>query len=154
MMPDIQYTLHPHAYAAPARQTDGAAGHDLYAAHGVDGNAVPICLWPGERTIIPTGISLGLPPGVCGWITPRSGLAAKHSVTVLNAPGLIDSDYRGEIKVILAHVGDKSLDEVRINRGDRIAQLVIQHIADVSLSAVESLPETERGDGGFGSTGQ
>ncbi|HHC08005.1 MAG TPA: dUTP diphosphatase [Actinobacteria bacterium] len=125
----------------PAHEDD--AGLDLYAAE--DAN-----LEPGERAVVPTGIAVAIPPGHAGWVTPRSGLAAERGVTVLNAPGLIDPGYRGEVKVILVNLGTET---VRIRRGDRIAQLVVTPVAAVEWVHVADLDDSDRGAGGFGSTG-
>jgi len=131
---------------APARTTVTSAGFDLRAA--VD---EPVSLPPGSRALVPTGISMAIPPGHEGQVRPRSGLAIKHGVTLLNSPGTIDSDYRGEIKVIMINLGE---DTFVIHRGDRIAQLVISTLTDCELIGVESLDETPRGQGGFGSSGR
>ena len=127
----------------PAYATPGAAGMDLCAAKD-------IYVFPDEVTIVPTGISLEIPDGYEAQVRPRSGLAAKESVTVLNAPGTIDSDYRGEVKVILYKHGPKSL---IVKKGERIAQLVFAPVAKAELIVVESISETARGEGGLGSTG-
>ena len=120
------------------------AGVDLYAAHDVE-------LKPGERALVNTGIACALPPGYVGSVHPRSGLAARHGVTVLNAPGTVDAGYRGEIRVNLVNLdGDTP---VRVSRGDRIAQLVVQQVAQVVFHEVSQLPESARGIGGHGSTG-
>jgi len=129
----------------PAYQTDGAAGMDLRA--GIEGEIV---LPPMGRALIPTGISVALPPGIEGQVRPRSGLAARHGVTCLNSPGTIDSDYRGEIRVILVNLGDEPFS---VRRGDRIAQLVFSPVLRASLRVVEDLDATRRGEGGFGHTG-
>jgi dUTP pyrophosphatase len=129
----------------PAYQSAGAAGLDLTAAL-----TEPLTLLPGRRAIVPTGIAIALPAGFEGQVRPRSGLAAKHGVTVLNAPGTIDADYRGEIGVILINLGEAAF---TIRRGDRIAQLVIARVDRADLVPVVSLDVTRRGDGGFGSTG-
>ena len=143
----IAYTLAPGA-TAPTRATPGAAGLDLHA-HLPDGARVSIP--PGEWAHIPTGVSVALPPGYEGQVRPRSGLAWKHGLTVLNSPGTIDADYRGEVAVILVNHGN---DDFAVEHGDRIAQLVIAHAADAVLVAAETdLPPTKRGAGGFGSTG-
>ena len=139
----MKYTLAPGA-TAPTRATEGSAGYDLSANETATLN-------PGERTLIGTGVALQLPPDIAATVRPRSGLAAKHGVTVLNTPGLIDPDYRGEIKVILYNAGNKPF---WVNRGDRIAQLTFEHILTPNLEQVNSLDETERGAGGFGSTGK
>jgi dUTP pyrophosphatase len=125
----------------PARPGD--AGLDLYARE----DAV---LAPGERRVVPTGVALAVPPGHAGLVTPRSGLAARHGIGVVNAPGIVDSGYRGEIGVILVNHGAEAL---TLRRGDRIAQLVIVPVAMVEFEEVASLEPTERGAGGFGSTG-
>ena len=130
----------------PCPATEGAAGVDLRAALSSDHE-----LAPGERTLVPTGFSIALPDGFEGQIRPRSGLALRHGVTVANAPGTIDRDYRGEIKVILINLGDMPFS---VCRGDRIAQLVVAPVASVVFSEVEQLDETERGAGGFGHTGR
>ena len=110
----------------------------------------PVKLLAGARALVPTGFVLELPPGYEGQVRPRSGLAFKHGLTVLNSPGTIDADYRGEIMVLLVNLGSETF---RVQRGDRIAQLVIAPVASVEVVAVEALAETERGHGGFGSTG-
>ncbi|MGJ0396521.1 MAG: dUTP diphosphatase [Methylocystis sp.] len=131
----------------PAYASDGAAGIDLYAALAPGQKLV---LEPGARDLIPTGLSIALPQGYEGQVRPRSGLAAEHGVTVLNAPGAVDSDYRGEIKVILINLGAQAFEIVR---GLRIAQLVIAPAPHVTLVEVDDLDATARGAGGFGSTG-
>lgn len=132
--------------APPARGSSGASGFDLRAA--VD---EPFRIESGHRMAVPTGITIAIPPGWEGQVRPRSGLALKNGVTVLNAPGTIDSDYRGEIQVILVNLGES---DFMIRRGDRIAQLVIAPIsATATLETMDTLDTTERGDGGFGSTG-
>ncbi|MBS8261641.1 dUTP diphosphatase [Roseibium polysiphoniae] len=129
----------------PAYQSDLAAGLDLLAA--VD---EPLVLSPGKRALVPTGLAMALPAGFEGQVRPRSGLAAKNGVTVLNTPGTIDADYRGEVKVILINLGDEPF---TVERGARIAQLVVAPVLQADLIEVESLRETQRGAGGFGSTG-
>ncbi len=129
----------------PERASSRASGFDLRAA--VDET---VNLAPGERLLIPTGISVAIPEGHEGQVRPRSGLAVRHGITILNAPGTIDSDYRGEIKVILINLGP---DPFPIRRGERIAQLVFAPVVECDLEEVESLDETERGEGGFGSSG-
>lgn len=131
----------------PVYQTAGAAGMDLAAA--IDDAAVEI-LEPGERRLIPTGFAAAVPPGFEMQIRPRSGLALKHGVTVLNTPGTIDSDYRGEIQVMLVNLGREPFS---IARGDRVAQAVIAPVIQASIVEVGDLDDTERGTGGFGSTG-
>lgn len=130
----------------PAYQSELAAGLDLLAA--VD---APLDLAPGERTLVPTGLSMSLPAGFEAQVRPRSGLAAKHGVTVLNTPGTIDADYRGEVKVILINLGQESF---QISRGERIAQMVIAPVLQAQIRQVDQLSETDRGSGGFGSTGR
>jgi dUTP pyrophosphatase len=129
----------------PAPATSQSAGSDLAAA--VDGDVV---LAPGERTLVPTGFAIALPAGYEGQVRPRSGLALRHGITVPNAPGTIDADYRGEIAVILMNQGTEPF---TIRRGDRIAQLVVAPVTAVNWEEVPSLDETERGAGGFGHTG-
>ena len=138
---------HAHGLPLPAYETVGAAGMDLRAAVEDD---TPIVLKPGARVMAPTGLAFAVPPGFEAQVRPRSGLAAKAGVTCLNTPGTIDSDYRGEVKVILINLGE---DDFIIRRGDRIAQLVIAPVTQASWSLVASLDETTRGAGGFGSTG-
>lgn len=130
----------------PAYQSDLAAGLDLLAA--VDD---PVTLAPGERMLVPTGLSMALPAGFEAQVRPRSGLAAKHGVTVLNTPGTIDADYRGEVKVILVNLGQEPF---LISRADRIAQMVIAPVLQAEIAEVDILSETDRGTGGFGSTGR
>jgi dUTP pyrophosphatase len=127
----------------PAYARPGDAGLDLRASESVK-------LEPGERRLVPTGLAIAVPEGHAGLLLPRSGLAMQKGVTVLNAPGLIDSGYRGELKVLLINHGGEV---VAIARGERIAQLVIQPVASVTLVEVERLPDSARGVGGFGSTG-
>lgn len=119
------------------------AGLDLHAAEAVT-------LKPGDRMLVATGIALALPPGFAGFVVPRSGLALRHGVTLLNTPGLIDAGYRGEIKVLLVNHGTAA---VTLSRGDRVAQLVVQRVEHVVPAPVAALPESPRGAGGFGSTG-
>lgn len=143
----VPLTVLPHGegLALPAYATPGSAGLDLAAAV-----AVPLELPPGGRVAVPTGIALALPEGFEAQIRPRSGLALKHGVTVLNSPGTIDSDYRGEVRVILANLGGET---VTIARGERIAQLVVAPVHRIAWQCVAGLPATGRGAGGFGSTG-
>jgi len=131
----------------PSYQSAQAAGLDLLAAVPVD---APLTLAPGARALVPTGIAIALPADCEAQVRPRSGLAAKHGVTVLNAPGTIDADYRGEVCVILANLGG---DSVTIARGERIAQLVIAPVSRVAWRRVAALPQSGRGAAGFGSTG-
>jgi len=128
----------------PRYETEGSAGMDLRADE-------PVALAPGERALVATGLALQIPPGFEGQVRPRSGLAARHGVGLLNAPGTVDSDYRGEVKVILVNHGQQP---VRFERGERIAQLVIAPVARAVLEVVEALGDTGRGAGGFGSTGR
>jgi dUTP pyrophosphatase len=128
----------------PRYQTPGAAGFDLCADEAVT-------LAPGERRLVPTGLAVEVPHGHEGQVRPRSGLAARHGVTLLNTPGTIDSDYRGEVKVILVNLGQEP---VRFERGERIAQLVIAPVTRVTVQVAEALGESGRGAGGFGSTGR
>jgi dUTP pyrophosphatase len=130
----------------PSYATPGSAGMDLRAAL-----AEPFILAPGERTMMPTGLKMAVPEGFEGCVRPRSGLAAKHGISIVNAPGTIDSDYRGEVKVLLINLGKEP---VTFNRGDRIAQLLIQPVAQVVVTASDSLDDTSRGEGGFGHTGR
>lgn len=128
----------------PAYQTAGAAGLDL-AADIVD----PLWIEPGARLLVPTGLAVAIPPGYEGQVRPRSGLALRHGITLVNSPGTIDSDYRGELQVLLVNLGKES---VCIRRGDRIAQLVIAPVTRVQLAEVADLEPTRRGVGGFGHT--
>jgi dUTP pyrophosphatase len=138
---------HGEGLDLPAHATIGSAGLDLRAALA---EGETITLAPGDYDFIPTGLQIALSPGYEGQVRPRSGLAAKHGVTVLNSPGTIDSDYRGEVKVMLINHGKKPF---VIERGERIAQLIVAAYVHVSWDVVDSLDETERGEGGFGSTG-
>ncbi|MCV0426002.1 MAG: dUTP diphosphatase [Roseibium sp.] len=130
----------------PTYQSELAAGLDLLAA--VD---APLSLSPGERALVPTGLAMALPAGFEAQVRPRSGLAAKHGVTVLNTPGTIDADYRGEVKVILINLGRETFE---IARGERIAQMVIAPVLQAEIQEVDTLSDTKRGTGGFGSTGR
>lgn len=145
---DIRQMPHGKGLPLPAYQSAQAAGLDLLAAVPVD---APMVLAPGAHAMIPTGLAIALPPTHEAQVRPRSGLAAKHGVTVLNSPGTIDADYRGEISVILINHGDESF---TIRRGERIAQMVIAPVTRAAFTAVEVLSETDRGAGGFGSTGR
>lgn len=144
---EVSLTAHEHAVglSLPTYATAQAAGMDLTAAL-----TEAIELSPGERALIPTGLSIALPPGYEAQIRPRSGLAIKNGVTVLNTPGTVDADYRGEIKVVLINHGQEPF---TVERGMRIAQMVIARHANVKWRVVEALEETQRGAGGFGSTG-
>lgn len=130
----------------PAYATPGSSGMDLRAA--VD---APVTIAPGTTALVPCGIRLAIPPGYEGQVRPRSGLAARHGIGILNAPGTVDSDYRGEVKVILVNLGGEPF---RVARGDRIAQLVIAPVATASWEEAPDLEETSRGEGGFGHTGR
>lgn len=133
------------AFDTPFYATERSAGMDIKA-----NIETPIALQPLQRAMVPTGLYIALPEGTEAQIRPRSGLAAKHGITVLNTPGTIDADYRGEIKVILVNLSN---DEFTINPGERIAQMVVARYEKVEWDSVEVLDETERGAGGFGSTG-
>lgn len=145
---EIQVLANAHGLALPAYQSAHAAGLDLLAAIRDD---APLILMPGHRALVPTGLILAVPPGYEAQVRPRSGLALKHGVTVLNAPGTIDADYRGEVGVLLVNHGEVPF---TITRGERIAQMVIAPVTRANLVAVASLSATERGGGGFGSTGR
>jgi dUTP pyrophosphatase len=147
--PDIAIRLleHGRGLPLPSRQTAGAAGADLVAALAP---GAALTLLPGARALVPCGFALALPPGYEGQVRPRSGLALRHGVTVLNAPGTIDADYRGEVQVILVNLGQAPF---AVRRGDRIAQLVVAPVSAPRFSLTEALDDTDRGAGGFGSTG-
>lgn len=145
---EIQRLPHAEGLALPAYQTAHAAGLDLLAAVPDD---KPLIMQPGQRGLIPTGLMIAVPPGFEAQVRPRSGLALKHGITVLNAPGTVDADYRGEVSVLLINHGDAPF---TIRRGERIAQLVIAAVAQANLVTVVSLSSTDRGSGGFGSTGR
>lgn len=144
---EVQITTHPHyeGLEIPQYQTEGASGLDLLAACQED-----ILLKAGERTLVPTGIAIALPEGTEAQIRPRSGLANRHGVTMLNTPGTIDADYRGEIKVLAINLG---AEDFTISRGMRIAQMVIAPVLKAQLTVVDTLDATCRGAGGFGHTG-
>jgi dUTP pyrophosphatase len=145
---DIRQLPHGEGLALPAYQSAHAAGLDLLAAVP---EGSPLILAPGTHALVPTGLTIALPPGYEAQVRPRSGLAAKHGVTVLNAPGTVDADYRGEIGVLLINHGAKPFP---IQRGERIAQMVIASVVRAELVSAASLSATERGEGGFGSTGR
>jgi dUTP pyrophosphatase len=130
----------------PAYDTEEAAGMDLRAALDA-----PVDLPPGRRALVPTGLAFALPPGFEAQVRPRSGLALKHGVTVLNSPGTIDADYRGEVQVLLVNLGDETF---RIAPGERIAQVVFAKVEQATWVEVDALPPTARGEGGYGSTGR
>ena len=135
--------LHPDA-ALPARTRAGDAGYDLRCVE-------PFVLRPAERALVPTGLALALPPGLAGLVLPRSGLAHRHGITCANSPGLIDPNYRGEIKVVLHNAGDEPF---AVAKGDRIAQLLLVPYVAPEIAVVDELPDSERGDAGFGSSGR
>jgi dUTP pyrophosphatase len=150
MQPIIAVRRLPHAEGLPlpAYETPGSAGMDLRAAVPED---QPLTLAPGARQLVPTGLAMAIPRGFEVQVRPRSGLAAKAGITCLNTPGTIDSDYRGEVQVILINLG---AEDVVIRRGDRVAQMVVAPVAQASWIEVDSLDDTARGAGGFGSTGR
>ena len=145
---EIRRLPHGEGLALPAYQSTEAAGLDLLAAVPEE---TPLILSPGKYVMVPTGLTIALPAGYEAQIRPRSGLAAKHGVTVLNSPGTIDADYRGEVQVILINYGAEPFP---IRRGERIAQMVIAPVTRAELVAATSLSATDRGSGGFGSTGR
>ena len=142
----LRARTHPEPLPLPRYETALAAGLDLRA--DIDGE---LTLRPLERVAVPTGIALALPPGYEAQVRPRSGLALQHGVTLLNAPGTVDADYRGEVKVLLVNLSQESF---TLRRGERIAQLVVAPVSRASLVELEVLDSTERGEGGFGSTGR
>jgi len=144
----IRQLPHGEGLALPSYQTEHAAGLDLLAALP-DGE--PMVIESGAYAMVPTGLTIALPAGYEAQVRPRSGLAAKHGVTVLNSPGTIDADYRGEINVLLINHGRGGF---TIRRGERIAQMVVAPVAQAGFDVVAELPQTERGSGGFGSTGR
>lgn len=143
----LNQLAHGRGLPLPDYATEGAAGLDLLAANAANDTIV---IEPGGRVLVPTGLTFALPMGYEAQVRPRSGLAWKHGVTVLNSPGTIDCDYRGEVRVMLINLGDE---DFKINRGDRIAQLIIAPYTRIGWEVTETLPETVRGEGGFGSTG-
>ncbi len=146
---NVQIMRLPHGndLPLPSYQSTLAAGLDLVAALPAD---QPLTLAPGARALVPTGIAVALPPGFEAQVRPRSGLAVRHGLTVLNAPGTVDADYRGEVQVLLVNLGQEV---VTLTRGMRIAQLVVAAVARADLREVADLQQTDRGAGGFGSTG-
>ena len=150
MTSTVQILRLPHAEGlpTPAYETAGSAGMDLRAAVA---EGEPVTLAPGARALIPTGLKIALPQGFEAQVRPRSGLALKHGITCLNTPGTIDSDYRGEVGVILVNLGAEPFE---VRRGERIAQMVIARHEQATLVEVEALDDTARGAGGFGSTGR
>ena len=143
----IQRLPHSEGLELPAYETAGSAGMDLRAAVGEE---TPVTLPPGGRALIPTGLKMAIPAGYEVQVRPRSGLALKFGVTCLNTPGTIDSDYRGEVGVILANLGAEAF---TVRRGDRIAQMVVAPVTQATFEESDGLDETARGEGGFGSTG-
>lgn len=143
---EIQRLPHGENLPLPQYMTSHAAGMDLIAAVETD-----MVIAPGQRALVPTGICIALPPGFEAQVRPRSGLAINHGIGLLNAPGTIDADYRGEIKVIVANFGEQPF---IVKRGDRIAQMVIKKVACAEWEVVDELPPSERNDGGFGHTGK
>lgn len=144
----IQRLAHASDLPLPSYETSGSAGMDLRAATPVD---QPLVLGPGARALVPTGLSIALEPGFEAQVRPRSGLALKHGITCLNSPGTVDSDYRGEVGVILVNLGQEPF---TIRRGERIAQMIIARHERAEIVEVETLDATARGSGGFGSTGR
>ncbi len=144
---ELKQLEHGHGLNIPSYETAQSAGMDLPAAVA---EGEEITLEPGQHALVPTGFAMALPAGYEAQVRPRSGLAAKHAVTVLNTPGTIDADYRGEVKVILINLGQKPF---KIDRGMRIAQMVIAPVTQASWIITDQLSETDRGAGGFGSTG-
>jgi len=142
----VQRLPHGRELPLPVYQTAGAAGMDLLAAV-----SEPFVIQPGQRELIPTGLIIAVPAGYEAQVRPRSGLALRHGITLPNAPGTIDSDYRGEVQVILANQGDQPF---TVSRGDRIAQLILAPVAQAEWEETDQLPETSRGAGGFGHTGK
>ncbi len=145
-MPAVSIQVLPHGEGLPLPRyaSAGAAGCDLVSAES-------LTIEPGQRVAVPTGVAIALPLGHEAQVRPRSGLALRHGITVANAPGTIDADYRGEVKVILVNLGSGSYE---VQRGDRIAQLVVAPVTQVTWEPVPELPDTQRGEGGFGSTGR
>ncbi len=144
----LKFLEHGRGLKLPEYQSEDAAGFDLMAAVP---ESSPLTIQPRDRVLVPTGFAMQLPPGYEAQVRPRSGLALKHGITVLNTPGTIDSDYRGEVGVILINHGNEAF---QVNRGDRIAQMVIKPVVQASLRMVGEIDETLRGEGGFGSTGE
>jgi dUTP pyrophosphatase len=142
----VRILPHGEGLSLPAYQTAGSAGADLRAAV-----SEPMRVHPGARVLVPTGLAIALPEGWEAQVRPRSGLAVRHGITVLNAPGTIDADYRGEVQVALVNLGAEPFD---ITRGERIAQLVVAPVAQARWEPVPDLDDTARGVGGFGSTGR
>lgn len=144
-MIEIKFKLLDEGLPSPRYQHEGDAGFDLTSR-------IDLTVEPGARAMVPTGLAVAIPPGFAGFVLPRSGLAARHGIALVNSPGLIDSGYRGEIRVVIINT-DRN-EAFHIHRGDRIAQMVIQRIEEALLVAAQELDETSRGAGGFGSTGR
>ncbi|HSB10763.1 MAG TPA: dUTP diphosphatase [Blastocatellia bacterium] len=144
-MIELQIKLLDQGLPIPRHQHHGDAGLDL-------ASRIDLVLEPGERATVPTGIVVAIPKGYAGFVLPRSGLAARHGIALVNSPGLVDSGYRGEMAIIMINTDKR--EAFHIKRGDRIAQLVIQRVEEVTLAQVDDLSETSRGAGGFGSTGK
>jgi len=144
-MVEIQIKLLDEGLTVPRYQHDGDAGLDLPSR-------IDFALEPGARAMIPTGIAVAIPKGYAGFVLPRSGLASRHGISLVNSPGLVDAGYRGEMAIVMINT-DKH-ETFHIKRGDRIAQLVIQRVENVTLTTVDELDDTSRGAGGFGSTGK
>jgi len=144
---ELKWLPHGEGFATPSYETPQSAGMDLPAALA---EGETLTLAPGEKAMVPTGMTMALPAGFEAQVRPRSGLAAKNGITVLNTPGTIDADYRGEVKVILINLGQ---DAFSVTRGMRIAQMIIAPVTQAKWALVETLDSTERGTGGFGSTG-
>ncbi|MGN6411108.1 MAG: dUTP diphosphatase [Nitrobacter sp.] len=145
---DVRQLPHAEGLPLPAYQSSQAAGLDLLAAVP---EQAPLVLAAGQHAMVPTGLVIALPEGFEAQVRPRSGLAARHGVTVLNSPGTVDADYRGEINVLLVNLGQEAF---TIRRGERIAQMIVAPVTRVELARADSLPATTRGSGGFGSTGR
>ncbi|CAN5136267.1 dUTP diphosphatase [soil metagenome] len=143
-MVDILLTRLDPGLPVPSYAHPDDAGADLHTT-------IDVTIAPGERALVPTGVAIGLPAGFAAFVHPRSGLAARHGLSVVNTPGTIDAGYRGEIKVLL--INHDLVEPVTLSRGDRVAQLVIQRVETASFVEVEALPESPRGQGGYGSTG-
>jgi len=144
---EIKWLPHGHGLDAPSYESAQAAGMDIRAALA---QGETLVLTPGAQAMVPTGFAMALPPGFEAQVRPRSGLAAKNGITVLNTPGTIDADYRGEVKIILVNLGQE---DFTIDRGMRVAQMIIAPVVQAETVIVETLSETARGSGGFGSTG-
>lgn len=145
---NVKWLVHGAGLPLPRQQTAGAAGLDLCAAIGAD---EIVTIAPGDYVMVPTGLAIALPEGFEAQIRPRSGLAAKHGVTVLNSPGTVDADYRGEVKILLINHGREPFS---LRRGERVAQMIVAPVSAVELVEVDELDATERGAGGHGSTGR